>query len=391
MCGAQIAQPGDPDGPRSANATQLGRPMVLPEGMSPPGSESTDASEGLQSASSSVQATRPAQVANAGAPSGQDVWAMHTAGEDSGRSGQSWSGASMGGSIQHRPAMSSSSMSGVTLSGLGIQSAARTWGVLIGGALLLFSVGALSMWLLMGRSDTSDATETADGEATSADDVPEDLREDFEVGTPLPEGVEPPEVDFVSGDVRPTRRSEPPPRTTVVRGNRRSKRPAAAGSVQSSERRAPDGSRESQTERTASAEVEGRGAAAATSAGESSTADGPSAGGSGAANAVPTEVPEDRDMAMELYTGRVRFVIRRYYASRAQSCFDRATRNEQELRGTVVVSFTIGADGQVGNTSVARNSTGNDTLGTCLAGQMRSWRLPPPPNGEIELEMPFSR
>lgn len=411
MCGAQIAQPGDPDGPRSANATQLGRPMVLPEGVSPGGAASAttapdEANAAVQpSTPSAPQVTRPAQAAaapsteqaplGAGA-SAQNVWAMHAGGGDAGVSGQSWSGVSTSGAL-HRPDMSGTSMSGVTLSGLGIQSPARTWAVLIGGALLLFVVGALSMWLLMGRGEPGEESEVGETGASAPDDLAADLREDFEVGTPLPEGVEPPEVDFVSGDVRPVRKSEPPPRTTVVRAKRSSRPPSAAPSPDTR----ANGAR---AERTPRAETGGQGSSssgdsanagsASNSAGEQpseASGGGATAGGTGAANTVPTEVPEDRDMAMELYTGRVRFVIRRYYAARAQSCFDRATRNEQELRGTVVVSFTIGADGQVGRTSVARNTTGNDTLGTCLAGQMSSWRLPPPPNGEIELQMPFSR
>ena len=86
---------------------------------------------------------------------------------------------------------------------------------------------------------------------------------------------------------------------------------------------------------------------------------------------VPTdrEVPEERDIETDLYAGRVRYVISRYYASRAQGCFDRATRNNASVRGTVVVGFTIGSGGQITRSSVGRNTTGNDTLGHCLANQ----------------------
>ena len=57
---------------------------------------------------------------------------------------------------------------------------------------------------------------------------------------------------------------------------------------------------------------------------------------------------------------------------------------------TVIVAFTIGGDGQVTEASVSRNTTGNETLGRCLAAQVRSWRLPAP-GGPVELEIPFSR
>jgi TonB family protein len=100
-------------------------------------------------------------------------------------------------------------------------------------------------------------------------------------------------------------------------------------------------------------------------------------------------VPEERDIATEMYSSRVYFVIGRYYASRAQSCFDRATRNTPDVHGEVRVRFTIGASGNVTDTSVTRNTTGDDTLGRCLAGQVGSWRLPEPPEGGVTMEMPF--
>lgn len=94
---------------------------------------------------------------------------------------------------------------------------------------------------------------------------------------------------------------------------------------------------------------------------------------------------------MDLYGSRVRSVVRRYYAARAQTCFDRATRNKPTLHGVVVVRMNIKKDGQVGTASVVRNSTGDKTLGQCLTGQVRTWKVPPPPGGALAMEMPFSR
>jgi TonB family protein len=114
--------------------------------------------------------------------------------------------------------------------------------------------------------------------------------------------------------------------------------------------------------------------------------------GAGAETApTPPEVGDERDIELELYSARVRFLVRRYYAARAQSCFDRATRNDPSLHGTVVIDMTIGADGTVGRSHVARNTTGDEALGGCLASQVRSWRLSPPPGGELTMQMPFSR
>lgn len=100
---------------------------------------------------------------------------------------------------------------------------------------------------------------------------------------------------------------------------------------------------------------------------------------------------EVRDIEMDMYAGQVRRVISQFYAARAQSCFDRATRNNNALRGTVVVRFTVGPDGNVTRANPVRNTTGDDDLGACLAAQVASWRLPAPPYDQpVDLEMPFS-
>lgn len=100
-------------------------------------------------------------------------------------------------------------------------------------------------------------------------------------------------------------------------------------------------------------------------------------------------MPEERDIAMEMYSQRVVAVVQRYYAARAQTCFDLATRNDPELRGEVRVRFTIGVDGEVTNASPVRNTTGNESLGRCLAARVDSWRLPPPIDGALTMVLPF--
>ncbi|HJL20246.1 MAG TPA: AgmX/PglI C-terminal domain-containing protein [Sandaracinaceae bacterium LLY-WYZ-13_1] len=104
-------------------------------------------------------------------------------------------------------------------------------------------------------------------------------------------------------------------------------------------------------------------------------------------------MPDERDLEMDLYSGRVRSVIRQYYMRRAAGCFDHASRNHRDVRGTVLIGFEIQDDGTVRDARVDRNTTGIDSLGGCLARQVGSWRLPPPPEGNapLAMQMPFSR
>lgn len=100
--------------------------------------------------------------------------------------------------------------------------------------------------------------------------------------------------------------------------------------------------------------------------------------------------PPDREL--ELYLGNVRRFIREHYARQAQSCFTHATAlSGAGISGRVVIAFTITPNGDTENVRVARNDSGIDTLGTCVANRVDSWRLPSPPGGEsMDLEMPFS-
>jgi len=105
----------------------------------------------------------------------------------------------------------------------------------------------------------------------------------------------------------------------------------------------------------------------------------------------PTTTPPTEELDAEMYAARVRYLVRRYYAGRAQSCFQAATDRNATVSGQVVIGMHIGADGHVTSARVARNTTGDDALGACLANQAESWELTPPPGGEADLSFPFSR
>ncbi|HJK99197.1 MAG TPA: AgmX/PglI C-terminal domain-containing protein, partial [Polyangiaceae bacterium LLY-WYZ-14_1] len=118
--------------------------------------------------------------------------------------------------------------------------------------------------------------------------------------------------------------------------------------------------------------------------------DGDGAGGDPGGEAAGDSAPIERDLELDMYAARVRYVVRRYYAARARSCFEAASRNDPDVHGTVVVRFTITDSGEVSAARVTRNDTGSDRLAACVATRVREWRLPTPPGGSLELEMPFS-
>ncbi|MEQ9703265.1 MAG: AgmX/PglI C-terminal domain-containing protein [Sandaracinaceae bacterium] len=256
----------------------------------------------------------------------------------------------------------------MSLSAIGVRSRGKAWGVLLLVVSLLVGAGALGMWLIMGAEEEPAST-VAEAEVPEPGEV---TPEEIEVGEPVPEGDELPDVDYVPGTPRPSTRS-------VSRSGRSTSRRGGASARSGSTRGSGGGS------------TGGSGGGSTGGSGGGSTG---GSGGSGDRDWESMEEPADPvDFEMQMYSGRVRSVIREYYIRRASSCFEHASRNEQSVRGTVLIGFEIQADGNTRNASVDRNTTGIDSLGGCLARQVGSWRLPPPPEGRapLAMQMPFSR
>ena len=295
------------------------------------------------------------------------------------------------------------SMLSVSLSSIGVQPSRKIWTIIAVSAVALMALGALGMYLFTGGEP-----EVAVDQGHAEPDDP------FVIGSPLPPGAETPEVDFVTGsggsgsEATMGSTGGSGSSSTMQTTRTTSMRAGGSGSSMSSGGSGGSGSSGSGSSGSGSSGSgsSGSGSSGSGSSGSGSTGSGSSGSGSemssgsaggasqmtgGSTGVGDLEAPEERDLEMDLYGSRVRFVVRRYYAARAQTCFDRATRNNPTISGTVVVAMQIGADGAVTRARVARNTTGNDALGNCLQAQVGTWRLPPPPGGALEMQMPFSR
>ncbi len=369
QCGASIAQPGDAAGPVNPSS---GGARVAPGGtVVGTGSPTADDARPIPATGGSQKGA------------GVNVWEQS---DDDGYGGDS--------------------MLSVSLAAIGVRSSKKVWFGFLLAALALVGLGAAGSYFLR-----EDPEPIADAGHASPDDP-------FVIGTPLPEGEAPPGVDFVSGQVRGSEMNEGSPEaaeeeassTMRTRRPRRRTSPSAGGTAPSptmETTRPVNGASEGTGSEGTGSEGAGNTAPTAgtnggtdTSGGGTAAGEAPAEGGSENETAEnsneggePTEGGDagGRDLQMDLYASNVRFFIRRYYAARAQSCFDRATRNQPTLSGTVVIAMTVGTDGNVSSSRVARNTTGDDNLGTCLRNQVSQWRLPAPPGGSLEMSMPFSR
>jgi len=301
--------------------------------------------------------------------------------------------------------------SSVSLQAIGVQSSGRTWAFIGGMVVLLLLLGGAGGWL------------ASRGEKPPAPVVPPDaIAAPMEIGTPHAVGEETPSTEpppnGVESPTSGSKRGGTPARPgTALRTPRAGSGGASggggaaasagggtggAGSSGAGGSAASGGAGGSAASGGAGGSAASGGAGGSGSGGSSAASDGTGTGGNGgtvaarpsgdAPNTVPLDEPEqERDLMLDLYSTQVRRFIRTYYATRAQGCFDHASRNNEGIRGTVVVTFTIAADGTIPSARATRNTTGDEALGGCLVSRVRAWDLPDPPGGELELAMPFSR
>ncbi|MFK7990463.1 MAG: AgmX/PglI C-terminal domain-containing protein [Sandaracinaceae bacterium] len=314
------------------------------------------------------------------------------------------------------PSQAGFDVSTMSLQAMGVRSRGTAWATILGAAALLIGLGAFGAWFLMqGEAETGDEVASVD-EVEPPDDAT-DGAEEVVLGDPVPGGEDIPET--VPGHPEPA----PAGRRSGTRGRRSSASngngsagsgnsgsgaggstgsgasgSGSTGSGSSGSGSSGSGSTGSEgssgSEGGGSSGSEGGGSTGSEGGGSTGSEGGGSEGGGRNWEELEEELEPERDLEMELYANRIRSFIRSYYIRRASTCFDHASRNTQEMvRGTVVIGFEIAASGDVGDTSVARNTTGDDTVGTCLARQVDSWRLPAPPDGRAPLvmQMPFSQ
>jgi TonB family protein len=81
-------------------------------------------------------------------------------------------------------------------------------------------------------------------------------------------------------------------------------------------------------------------------------------------------------------------VVRRY-APGIQFCYDNELKKNPGLRGKLVVSLTVEADGSVSDVAVVENSLGSSAVTQCALSQIKGWQFPAIPRGTTRFKTPF--
>jgi hypothetical protein len=83
----------------------------------------------------------------------------------------------------------------------------------------------------------------------------------------------------------------------------------------------------------------------------------------------------------------VRFVVKSHL-SQVHACYERAFK-ESSPGGRVEIGFAITTGGAATRVRTEANTTGSDSLASCLEARVKSWQFPRPVGGDYELIYPF--
>jgi TonB family protein len=72
-----------------------------------------------------------------------------------------------------------------------------------------------------------------------------------------------------------------------------------------------------------------------------------------------------------------------------KACYENALKRNPNLKGKVVIRFTILETGGVADVGASQNSLGASDVATCIMNTMRTWRTQFRPSGPVTVEYPF--
>ena len=84
----------------------------------------------------------------------------------------------------------------------------------------------------------------------------------------------------------------------------------------------------------------------------------------------------------------IRRVVRAH-SPEIEACYATALGRDAEANGIVLVTFTIGASGEVTAAKIGSSDIGDETLHGCMLAAVQGWLFPRPEGGSVEVDYPF--
>jgi TonB family protein len=70
-------------------------------------------------------------------------------------------------------------------------------------------------------------------------------------------------------------------------------------------------------------------------------------------------------------------------------CYERALKLNSNVKGKVVIRFTIGTAGRITSVQASQNTTGDPGIADCIIEKVQGWRFDPPSGGSVTFSYPF--
>lgn len=115
------------------------------------------------------------------------------------------------------------------------------------------------------------------------------------------------------------------------------------------------------------------------------TSDGPGVDGAGGASGGSST----RSGGGEYRSNESLLSVVRRYAPGIQFCYDNQLKKKPGLRGKLVVSLTVLANGRVSEAIVVEDRLGSSAVTECVLSQIRGWQFPSIPEGVTSFKTPF--
>lgn len=103
-------------------------------------------------------------------------------------------------------------------------------------------------------------------------------------------------------------------------------------------------------------------------------------------NSAPAKKPAEGQLSKEEVEGVIRSNL-----PQIKACYDRALQTNPNLKGRVMTSFEIGANGKVSRSEIANSTLNHPPTEQCVAQSIKQWRFPiPRGGGNVRVTYPFT-
>jgi TonB family protein len=103
-------------------------------------------------------------------------------------------------------------------------------------------------------------------------------------------------------------------------------------------------------------------------------------------NSAPAKKPAEGNLSREEIEGVIRANL-----GQIKACYERSLQTNPNLKGRIMTSFEIAANGKVSRSEIANSTLNHQPTEQCVAQSIRRWQFPiPRGGGNVRVTYPFT-